>query len=328
MKKLLAALSAAGLVTLGMSSIIGATTATAQVHPSTAVFAVTSSKTTGLSTTKATKLTLTTTGSAKGDAVEAGICNDDASQTSPLSDPGAACTPLDLKTAPSSGKVTFSVTLTPGPVGSDSESGCPQSTSQYGLGIACIVAAADLNTGATDDVPIYFTPPKPDKVTGVPKSFEATLQVKGGFAVAGLQGSSESTLTSGCQAFSKDTGTAWATDPICDDASNVPAGLGGPEPAGNGFAAEEGVEVLENGTPVGQASATYSGVPTADEGSVAIGGTGPVPDPGGASFTTSALAPGKYAFEFVGVGDGTADGSASGVIVKFTVKVAANGNVT
>jgi hypothetical protein len=327
MKKLLAALSAAGLVTLGMSSLIGASTATAQVHPAPATtFAVTSSKTTGLSTTKPTKLTITTSGSTKKDAVEAGICNDDASQTSPLSDPGAACTPLIIKSANSAGKAVFSVTLTPGLIGTDSESACPQTTGQYGLGIACIVAAADLNTGDTADIPIYFVPNKPDKVTG--SDGQALLQVSGGFAVAGLQGSSESTLTSGCQAFSKDTGTAWATDPICDDASNVPAGLGGPEPAGNGFAAEEGVEVLVDGSPAGQASATYHGVPTADEGSVAIGGTGPVPDPGGASFTTAALSTGKHTVEFVGVGDGTSDGSASGVIVKFSVKVAANGKVT
>jgi hypothetical protein len=314
MKKLLAALSAAGLVSLGISSALGATAANASIRPH-APFAVTVSKTTGLSTTANTKLKVKITGASKGDALEAGICNDDASQTSPLSDPTDACTSPDIAIAPASGSVSITLTLKPGLQGSDPLSGCPASSSQTGLGISCIVAAADLTASETADVPLYF---KNGKVTVTGTGGVATITVKSGFETAGLVGSSPSTLTGPCQAFSGTVagGAApWTTDPLCDDADNAPAGVGGPYPAGYGFAAGEAVLAYLGTTEVGGAQADAD-APV------------PVATPGGVTVTLgSALPAGKYTIDLVGSGY-TAGANASGVTVKVTVKVSASGKVT
>lgn len=319
MKKLLAVLSTAGLA-IGIAGAFGATAATATPAVRHTVFAMTVSKTTGLSKTAMTTLTVKTTGATKGDLIEAGICNDDASQANPLSDPTDACTAPDVKLAPSSGKVSFTLKLKPGLQGGNSLSGCPQSTQQYGLGVQCIVAAADLGTKATADAPLYF---KGSAGTASGTHYNGVLKAKTGFAVAGLYGSTPSNLASGCQSFSSNDPAgsppaSWTGIPLCDDGDLAPAGVGGPFPAGDGLAAGEGVEVEVNGSPVGSTQA--------------VGDQGPdVTNPGGATFDYTFPNTGvktSYTITFIGVGDGTADGSASGVVNTFTAKVSATGKIT
>jgi hypothetical protein len=246
MKKLLAALSAAGLL-VGLVGAFGSTAASAGPRPhTTATLVVTVSPSTGISRTAPTPLVITVTGANAGDTLEYGLCNDDASQKSPLVDPTDACTTPNFTTADGSGDATIDVTLTPGKQGSDATSTCPQSTVQYGLGIQCIAAVADFTTTpvATGDAPLYFAQKSKDTLkadgafTGLITGF--------GFATDGLFGSSPTTLATGCQSFSgTNPKKSWTTGlPLCDDGTNAPAGVGGPLPKGEGYATGEPVEVI------------------------------------------------------------------------------------
>jgi len=312
MKKLLAVLSAGGLM-VGIAGVLGATAATAAPARAHQPYAVSVSQTTNLSKTLHTTLTVIATGATAGDLLEAGICNDDASIQSPLVKPTNACTAPQIDPAGAGGTFTFTITLKPGKQGKSTLSGCPQSKQQYGLGIQCIVASEDISTGATADIPLYFKAAA-GKASGT--AFHGVFTVSGGFAVAGLYGSTPGTLATGCQSFSKTATASWTGIPLCDDGANAPAGVGGPFAAGVGLAAGEGVEVTVNGTPVGSTQAV------GDQGGADVS------NPGGAVFDFTFAKKGNYKIQMIGVGDGTNDGTASGVVNKFTAIVSAAGNIT
>jgi hypothetical protein len=305
MKKLLAVLSAAGL-TLGVAGVFGATAATAQQ-----TFAITVSKTTNLSMVGPTTLTVQATGASEGDAIEAGVCNDDASQTSPLVNPSDACAPPKIVLADADGDATLTFKLKLGLQGSDALSGCPQSSQQYGLGVQCIVASADLTSGATADVPLYFKFPK-GTASGV--GFNGVLTVSGGFAVAGVSGNPPS--TTGCQSFSSTAPAAsWTGIPLCDDGADAPSPFG-PVPEGDGYAGGEPVEVVVNGTLV--CDPTDSTVPYCPNANADA--PVDVANPGGATFDFTFPASGRYTIQFVG--------AESGVVNTFTAKVSMSGVVS
>ncbi|MGD0082874.1 MAG: hypothetical protein ABSD78_06710 [Acidimicrobiales bacterium] len=329
MKKAIAALSAAGLA-IGIVGTFGATAVTASVRPHGTpppVFAVTLVKSTGYSTTRADKIKIDYSGATHKDALLFGVCNDDASQTSPLISLTDACTSPKELLASKTGAGSATVTFTPGQIGSDSLSSCPQTTGQYGLGIACIVAAEDISANQVADAPFYFTPPKPNKPTGTKGN--ATISVNGGFATDGLYGTDPANLTTGCQAFSAaEPAAAWSTEPLCSDGANTPAGLGGPLPEGYGFATGEPVEVWSG--PYGTGTLLCN--PT-----VAPGGTGacpyadadapaPVTTPGGASIALATLGAGSLPDNSTNTF--TLVGASSGVAVTVTVKVGAKGKVS
>jgi hypothetical protein len=329
MKKAIAALSAAGLA-IGIVSTFGATAVTASVRPHGTpppVFAVTLVKSTGYSTT-ATKDTIKIdySGATHKDALLFGVCNDDASQTSPLISLTDACTSPKELLASKTGAGSATVTFTPGQIGSDSLSSCPQTTGQYGLGIACIVAAEDISASQVSDAPFYFKP-KAGRAAG--RHGDATLSVKGGYATDGLYGATEATLATGCQAFSATAPAAsWSGLPLCDDGVDVPAALGGPLPEGYGFATGEPVEVWDG--PYGTGTlvcnpALLPGATGACPYSDADAGA-PVTTPGGVSvnletaFGITLADSTTTTFTLVGAG--------SAVSVTITVVVSATGKVT
>jgi len=244
MKRAIAALAAAGLA-LGMAGTFGASVATASVHPHSGVFTLTITQSVGLSTTGTTSETFTFSNGTPSGTVEYGFCNDDASLPNPLVKPGA-CTADAFASLDATGAGTAVETFTPGQQGTSKLSGCPMSSTQKGLGVACIAAAADLGSGATADVPLYFGTPV-GKVAGTKGvKGEATLSSMGPFATAGLDVAVDPPTTT-CQAFSKKApkgDVGWTAAPLCSDGSV--AGL----PAGEGFATGEPVVVLENGTAI------------------------------------------------------------------------------
>jgi len=324
MKKLLAALSAAGLM-VGIGGVFGSSAATASAPHIAQPFTVLATPTTGIAVTGPTTISATYTGATDNGTVEYGICNDDASNKSPLVKPTAACTAPALSTASASGTGSFTIVLHPGDQGSSLTSGCPQSKTQYGLGIQCIVAALDFGTDATSDVPLYFQP-KAGVLTSA-GAFMGKFTIKGGYATDGLFGSSPATLATGCQSFSKTATASWTTLPLCNDGANNPAGTGGPLPAGDGFATGEPVEVILGG-----------GVP-ADDGlqcnpTLAPNAAGACPY-ADADAPTDVNTPGglTYTFTFPNTGakeTWTMDltGASSGVTQAFTVKVSKTGVVS
>jgi hypothetical protein len=285
------------------------------------VFAITATPTLKLSITKATTITVKYTNAGSKDTLEWGICNDDASSPSPLSEPGVACS-VNLGTASKSGSGSFKVKLTPGLQGSGSLSGCPQSNAQSGLGISCIVAAADINAGTTAYVPLYFAA-KAAKASG--KKYTGTITTVNGFATDGLYGSSPSTLATGCQAFSQTAPAAsWTGQPLCNDGTNNPLGTGGSLPEGYGFATGEPVEVLvgsskTNGTLVCNPTLS-AGAPGACPYANADA-PDPVASAGGVSYSYLFPAAGTYYVTLVGAASGVTNGP-------LKVTVSATGHVT
>jgi hypothetical protein len=239
LKKLLAVLSAAGL-TIALAGTFGSVATASvrpQVRPAQPSFAISATPTTGLSTTAKTVITVNYSGAGDGDLIEYGICNDDASQPSPLANPHAACTSPAFVTDSGTGSGSFNVTLKPGKQGRDKLSKCPQTKAQYGLGVACIVAADDIQAQATADAPLYFASPNAT-VKGHGHDFTGVITAKGGFATSGLYGSSPTSLTTGCQSFSttepSSAPNGWTGLPLCDDGEYAPGGVGAPLTEGYG----------------------------------------------------------------------------------------------
>jgi hypothetical protein len=328
MKKLLAALSAAGLLSLGITSALGATAATASVRPSTKAkpMAITVNKTTAISSTKNTTFTIKVTHAGANDTLEYGVCNEDASQTNPLDDLGAdACQGAQFGAASATGTATLTDVFTPGQQGNNPLSTCPQSQAQYGLGITCIVAVADIVNGMTADATLYFAPAAA-KVTGQGANgtiTNATITLKSGFEVIGLVGSSPATLTGPCQPFSGTVAggaAAWTAAPLCDDADNAPAGVGGPYAAGIGFAAGEAVKAYNGATLLAGAQANAdSPNPVTNAGGVTI----VLPSlPYNTSTGTT------YHITLKGTGYPTSPSNASKVKIVVTVKISKTGKAT
>jgi len=327
MKKLLAALSAAGLVSLGITSVLGATAARASVRPHTAKpMAITVNKTTAISSTKATTFKIKVTHAGNNDTLEYGVCNEDASLTNPLLDLGAeACSSPQFGAASGTGTASLTDVFTPGQQGSSTLSGCPQSQAQYGLGITCIVAVADLVNGMTADASLYFAPAAA-KVTGQGSAgsiSNATITLKSGFEVVGLVGNTIAGLAGPCQPFSGTVAggaVAWTAVPLCDDADNAPAGVGGPYPAGVGFAAGEAVDAYNGATLIAGAQANGDApTPVANAGGVTI--TLPTLPYNTSTGTT-------YKITLKGSGYPTSPSNASKVKITVTVKISKTGKAT
>jgi hypothetical protein len=216
-------------------------------------------------------------------------------------------------------------TFTPGQQGSSTLSGCPQSNAQYGLGITCIVAVADLVTGATADATLYFTPATAT-VTGQGSAgtiSNATITLKSGFEVIGLVGATPATLSGPCQPFSGTVAggaAAWTATPLCDDADNAPSGVGGPFPAGTGFAAGEAVKAYNGATLLAGAQANGdSPTPVANAGGVTI----VLP-----TLPYSPTLGTTYHITLKGTGYPTSPSNASKVKILVTVKISKTGKAT
>jgi hypothetical protein len=240
--RLLAVVTAAGGIALGLAAAVAPAQAVVRPHVATTTPTITISKTTNLTSgttvvVKGTGWTPSTSSQTQG--VVIGECNSDGvTGTNYASD---SCKLLDSLQVSKTG--TFQADGIPVVSGALSKndtaaSQCPQTSLQMSHGVQCIIAAANLNTKETAFAPIFFqvlpSSVKVAKAKGrivngvqtyrttisIPNAFHPTASGSttnfGGFDVIGTHTVNGKTVDGGCQGTTSSSGTTWGIGlPAC-----------------------------------------------------------------------------------------------------------------
>jgi hypothetical protein len=193
MKRLTAAGSAVGLLTVG---VLGTSSATAGATAARTVAPLVNlSRSVNLVPTTSTTtsyIRVNGSGWATGTSLAIAECNADAAIKSDLTACNLHTTPSFLS-VPVSATGQFSVAKFPlskaGVVGNDPLSSCPVSAKQASTGVQCIIGVLDLTTDQAIFVPIHFAAPVPKwKVTKVGTTHYVSLTETGAYAATATKG--------------------------------------------------------------------------------------------------------------------------------------------